>query len=62
MGFLRVRAARGPLHEFDVSEEAYAADPDVYELLDPEPVAVSRPAFYVSAASVVVKKGKQHGS
>ena len=48
MGFVRVRAVGGPLHEFDVSEEAYAADPDVFELLDGEPVAVSRPALYVS--------------
>lgn len=47
MGFIRVRAVNGPLHEFDVSEEAVKADPDIYEVLDKKPVAVSRPAKYV---------------
>lgn len=47
MGFVRVRAVGGPLHEFDVSEEAVAADPGAYEVLDKKPVVVSRPAKYV---------------
>ena len=58
MGFIRVRAASGPAHEFDVSEDAYQAEPDLYEVLDSKPVDVSRPAVYVSAAPVVVKKEK----
>ncbi len=58
MGFIRVRAAVGPAHEFDISEEAYAADKDVYDVIDPKPVRDSRPATYVSTAPVVVKKEK----
>lgn len=48
MGFIRVRAVDGPLHEFDVSEAEYAATPDVYEVLDPEPVADARYPRYVT--------------
>ncbi|WP_433584550.1 hypothetical protein [Microbacterium hydrocarbonoxydans] len=47
MGFIRVRAATGPLHEFDVAEAELAAFPDIYEVLDPEPVDEARAASYV---------------
>ena len=57
MGFIRVRAAKGPAHEFDVAEETYAASPDVYEVIDKKPVRESRPATYITAP-VAVKKGK----
>lgn len=48
MAFIRVRAAEGPLHEFDVAEAELAAFPDIYEVLDPEPVDEARPARYVA--------------
>lgn len=43
MGFIRVRQADGPAHEFDISEEAYARKPDAFEVIDKTPVAKSRP-------------------
>lgn len=49
MGFIRVRAAEGPRHEFDVAEAEYAATPDVYDLLDPVPVVEARSPRYVTA-------------
>lgn len=30
MGFIRVRSAKGPKHEYEVSEAAFKARPDVY--------------------------------
>jgi hypothetical protein len=47
MGFIRVRAAEGPRHEFDVAEAELAAFPDIYEVLDPEPVDEARAASYI---------------
>lgn len=44
MGFIRVRAASGPQHEFDVAEAEHAAFPDLYEVVDPVPVNEARPA------------------
>lgn len=58
MGFVRVRSANGPAHEFDVSEEAVAADPDVFVVLDKKPVAVPRPVKYVAAVKPAAK-GKE---
>lgn len=48
MGFIRVRAAEGPLHEFDVAEAELAAFPDIYEVLDPQPVDEARPALCIT--------------
>lgn len=58
MGFIRVRARDGLLHEFDISELAYESSPDVYEVLDRVPVKVSRPVKYVheKSATRVAKK------
>ena len=49
MPFVRVRGKSpgDPLHEFDVPVVEVRAHPDVYEVLDGKPVAVSRPASFV---------------
>lgn len=59
MGFIRVRAAQGPLHEFDVSESVVAADPNTYVVIDSKPVAESRPATYVFEPVKPVLKKKE---
>lgn len=63
MGFIRVRQAEGPAHEFDVSEAAYKRNQSVYEVVDSKPVAVSRPAKHVKARrpvkSVAAAAGKE---
>lgn len=59
MGFIRVRAASGPLHEFDVSEAALAADPDAFKVLDKKPVEVSRPAKYIIPAAKAAGEKKE---
>lgn len=48
MAFIRVRAAEGALHEFDVAEAELRAYPDIYEVVDPTPVDEARPARYVT--------------
>lgn len=47
MGFIRVRSASGPHHEFDTSEAAYALRPGAYVVIDATPVAEPRPTVYV---------------
>jgi len=49
MPFVRVRGASvgDPLHEFDVSTAEAAANPNMYTVLDPKPVATARPASFV---------------
>ena len=49
MPFVRVRSAgRGdPPHEFDVPVGEFEKHPDLYRVIDPEPVAMSRPALFV---------------
>ena len=49
MPFVRVRGKNpgDPLHEFDVTAAEARKHPDLYEVLDPEPVATSRPALFV---------------
>lgn len=44
-GFLRVRGATvgDPLHEFDIPVSLFEAHPDRYTVIDPVPVAASRP-------------------
>lgn len=49
MAFVRVRAASGPRHEFDVAEAELAATPSAYEVLDATPVPAARPIVYVEA-------------
>ncbi len=48
MGFIRVRAAKGPRHEFDIPEVTYSARPDAYKVIDPEPVDKARAATFVT--------------
>lgn len=57
MGFIRVRSAGGPLHEFDVSEAAYKRNKRAFTVVDKTPVAVSRPVKYL-AAPVAKSAGK----
>lgn len=47
MGFVRVRAADGPAHEFDAPVEAVEAEPDVYVVVDKRVVDSPRPVKYV---------------
>lgn len=49
MGFIRVRQATGPAHEFDVPAAAYARKKHAYVVVDFEPVATPRPVKYVAA-------------
>lgn len=63
MGFIRVRSAGGPLHEFDVSEAAYKRNKRAYVVVDKTPVGVSRQAKIVAAKPVkkvaVAAEGKE---
>lgn len=45
MSFVRVRGAgeNDPLHEFDAPTSVVEADPDLYVVIDDEPVAEPRP-------------------
>lgn len=61
MGFIRVRHAKGPAHEFDISEDAYARNKQAYKVISNTPVAVSRPAKYVTAEAVEKAAGKPAG-
>lgn len=75
MGFIRVRSASGPAHEYDISEAAYARNKGAYKVIDKTPVATARLATYAvvkpvetSAASVakpaakVAKEGADNGA
>ncbi|UOQ60385.1 hypothetical protein MUN76_15355 [Leucobacter rhizosphaerae] len=53
MGFIRVRSAGGPLHEFDISEAAYKRNKQAYVVVDKTPVGTSRQAKIVTAKPVV---------
>lgn len=57
MGFIRVRQAEGPAHEFDIPEAAYARDKGAYVVVDKRPVASPRPAKYKTTP--VVKAAAQ---
>lgn len=46
MGFIRVRQADGPAHEFDIAEAAYARQRDAYTVVDDQPADFPRPAKY----------------
>ena len=58
MAFVRVRTAGlgDPLHEFDVPERELRSRPEKYRVVDPEPVAESRPVLYVQASVPVARK------
>lgn len=53
-GFIRVRSSGvgDPLHEFDIPVSLYAAHPERYVVVDPVPVAASRPMKAVAGAHV----------
>lgn len=50
MPFVRVRGKKpgDPLHEYDVAVPEAAANPDIYEVIDPIPVQTARPATFVA--------------
>lgn len=52
MGFIRVRQASGPAHEFDISEAAYKRNKGAYKVIDPKPVAAPRPVKHVQDVPV----------
>lgn len=54
MGFIRVRQAEGPRHEFDISEAAYKRNKGAYVVVDKKPVGTSR-----QAVTVQVKPAKK---
>lgn len=58
MPFVRVRGKTvgDPLHEFDVTVAEVAAHPELYDVLDAEPVPVSRPAVFVEGVVKLAKK------
>lgn len=45
--FIRVRAVSGPKHEFYAGAEEVAVNAELYDVLDPEPVAVPGEVVYV---------------
>lgn len=45
--FVRVRAVDGPKHEFYAASGEVEANPDLYEVLDPNPVTVPGGVVYV---------------
>ncbi len=50
--FIRVKSARrrDPQHKFDVSEAYVKAHPDLYKVVDAEPVGAPRPVEYAKGA------------
>lgn len=46
-GFVRVRAASGPRHKFYAPVEWVAAHPELYVVIDKEPVSKPGPVEYV---------------
>lgn len=46
MPFIRVRSKAGPDAEYDIGVEEATTNPDLYEVIDGEPVEQSRPATY----------------
>lgn len=48
--FVRVRAVDGPKHEFYAASGEVEANPDLYEVLDPESVSTPGEVVYVVEA------------
>ncbi|MEO5920611.1 MAG: hypothetical protein ABIQ01_05650, partial [Pseudolysinimonas sp.] len=48
--FIRVRAADGPKHEFDAPLAEVDANPDLYVIVDKNPVTTPRDPLYVDPA------------
>lgn len=49
MGFIRVRHAAGPTHEFDISEATYKRNKSAYKVVSKQPVSSPRPVKIVQA-------------
>lgn len=64
MAFIRVRGAKpgDPLHEFDVTVAEQKKYPDLYEVIDPKPVATSRPASFVPGVVKTPRPAKKRGA
>lgn len=58
MPFVRVRGAgpKDPPHEFDAPVGVVEADPELYVVLDPEPVPEPRPPLYGEPAESAAKQ------
>lgn len=50
MTFIRVRSASGAAHEFDAPATEVEQRPELYVVIDPEPVDIPRPVRYVIPA------------
>lgn len=48
--FVRVRSAEGPKHEYFASVTEVAAHPNLYTVVDKEPVSVPAPVVYAKPA------------
>jgi len=50
--FVRVRSAspNDPQHEFHAAAAEVEANPDLYEVIDPEPVSAPEPPLYVTGS------------
>lgn len=55
MSFIRVRATSGPLHEFYAAADEVAVNPDLYHVLDREPVDIPGEVVYVETPAPQVK-------
>jgi hypothetical protein len=54
MPFIRVRSKGGPDAEYDIGVEEAAANPDLYEVINADPVEFPRPAFHPEPVTVEV--------
>lgn len=62
MSFIRVRSKGGPDAEYDIGVEEATANPDLYEVIDSEPVDSSRPATYPETAPRAVRATRPRAS
>jgi hypothetical protein len=46
-GFIRVRAVKGPKHEFHAPAEEVAVNPSLYQIIDKTPVDAPEPPKYI---------------
>lgn len=56
MGFIRVRSAVGPKHEFDISEAAYKRNKRAYKVVDRELVVKPRAVNYMTDVPAPVEQ------
>lgn len=60
MPFIRVRSKGGPDAEYDIGVEEATANPDLYDVIDGEPVERPRPATYPASAKALARPRVSH--